>query len=256
MSNVINFDFNQNQVRIVELEDGPWFVAADVCRVLGISNPPDAIKKGLEPEEQQFMLRSNIDQIDGSFPNRGARCVSESGLYKLIMRSDKAEARPFQNWVTQDVLPAIRKDGGYIMGEEKLKTGEMDEDELVLKAMEVMQGKIGRLEQEKKELADQNNEMKPKAHCFDQLMNADGTLTTTQVAHTLGTSANELNKFLRSMGIKFKDRDQPKVTYLRKDWFKVNVFYTNTGKAVPSTRITPQGAAEIAQMYEERSALH
>jgi prophage antirepressor-like protein len=54
--------------------------------------------------------------------------VSESGLYKLVMRSDKPEARSFQDWVTRDVLPSIRKDGDYIMGEEKLKTGEMGED--------------------------------------------------------------------------------------------------------------------------------
>jgi len=54
--------------------------------------------------------------------------LSESGLYKLIMRSDKPTARPFQDWVTRDVLPAIRKDGAYIMGEEKVRTGEMPED--------------------------------------------------------------------------------------------------------------------------------
>ena len=63
------------------------------------------------------------------------RTVSESGLYKVIMRSDKPEAREFQDWVTQSVLPAIRKDGGYIMGE----------DELIFKAMEVMKRKVDRL---------------------------------------------------------------------------------------------------------------
>lgn len=54
--------------------------------------------------------------------------ILENGLYKLIMRSDKPEARDFQNWVTRVVLPAIRKDGAYIIGEEKVSSGEMDEE--------------------------------------------------------------------------------------------------------------------------------
>ena len=74
--------------------------------------------------------------------------ISESGLYKLIMRSDKPEAQDFQNWVTRVVLPSIRKDGAYIMGEEKVASGEMDEDEFVLKAMTILQSKVERLKQE------------------------------------------------------------------------------------------------------------
>ena len=62
--------------------------------------------------------------------------ISESGLYRCVMRSDKAEARAFQDWVTRDVLPALRKDGMYVVGEEKVATGEMDEDELTLLVME------------------------------------------------------------------------------------------------------------------------
>lgn len=57
--------------------------------------------------------------------------ISESGLYKLIMRSDKPEAKAFQDWVTRDVLPAIRKDGGYVKGEEKVASGELSEDRQV-----------------------------------------------------------------------------------------------------------------------------
>ncbi len=82
---------------------------------------------------------------------REVNIISESGLYKLVMRSDKPQAKAFQDWVTRDVLPAIRKDGGYIMGEEKVATGEMSEDELVFRAMEVMKNKIDRLRDELKE---------------------------------------------------------------------------------------------------------
>jgi len=67
-----------------------------------------------------------------------AMLVSESGLYKLIMRSNKPEAREFQDWVTRDVLPAIRKDGAYIMGEEKVATGEMSDLESLARAQAVV----------------------------------------------------------------------------------------------------------------------
>lgn len=74
--------------------------------------------------------------------------ISESGLYKLIMRSDKPEARRFQDWVTRDDLPAIHKDGAYIIGKEKIATGEMDEGAFALKAIEILQRKIDRLKAE------------------------------------------------------------------------------------------------------------
>ncbi len=74
--------------------------------------------------------------IQGKGMNQ-AKLISESGLYKLVMRSDKKEAKAFQDCVTKDVLPAIRKDGGYIMGKEKLKTGEMDDDEFIARWLDV-----------------------------------------------------------------------------------------------------------------------
>ena len=71
--------------------------------------------------------------------------VSESGLYRMTMRSNSTAARPFQDWVTKDVLPAIRKNGGYVAGQKKVATGEMDEDALILRAMQMLQPKVERL---------------------------------------------------------------------------------------------------------------
>lgn len=87
---------------------------------------------------------SNVTSGSISFPNRGATCVSAGGLNRLILRSDKPETRPFQDWITDVVIPAIQKDGAYIMGEEKVASGEMDEDEFVLKAMAILQRKVER----------------------------------------------------------------------------------------------------------------
>lgn len=101
----------------MELDGQPWFVAADVCRVLGIANVSDACSKLGQTEIRSQRLG------DGRY-GRPSLLVYESGLYKLIMRSDKPEAKAFQDWVTREVLPAIRKDGGYILGEEKVRSGE------------------------------------------------------------------------------------------------------------------------------------
>lgn len=94
--------------------------------------------------------------------------ISESGLYKLVIRSDKPEARDFQNLVTRVVIPAIRKDGAYIMGEEKVASGEMDEDEFVLKAMTILQGKVERLKLENAKQAQVKEQ--PKAETMVALM--------------------------------------------------------------------------------------
>ena len=103
---------------MVTINGNPWFVVKDACSILGLTNPSQSLshlagsEKGITP----------IDTLGGT---QKLTVVAESGLYKLIMRSRKPTAKPFQDWVTKVVLPAIRKDGGYIMGEEKVVTGEM-----------------------------------------------------------------------------------------------------------------------------------
>lgn len=112
--------------------------------------------KGLDASDKTKITRKEHPEIFSGSHASSYILVSESGLYKLIMRSNKPEAKEFQDWVTKVVLPAIRKDGAYIEGEEKLASGEMSEDEFIFKAMEIMQGKIERLKAENKELSADN----------------------------------------------------------------------------------------------------
>ena len=143
----VAFAFKGHGVRVITHEGMPWFVAADVCKAVGIHIRD---KKGrLEVNMSNVKRLMSYDeftpyQIRGSGPGI-VNIISESGLYKLLMRSDKPEARPFQDWITREVLPAIRKDGMYVMGEEKVRTGEMTEEELVHKAMTLLQRKTERL---------------------------------------------------------------------------------------------------------------
>lgn len=152
MNNLTTFNFNSSELRVVELEGEPWFVAADVCKSLELKGAPSKHLLPLDVKEKQIVIRDSnklsVELRKGLFLNTRlyrTSLISESGLYKLIMRSDKPQAKPFQDWVTKVVLPAIRKDGGYIGGEENVT----DEDELVLKAITILQRKVTRLAEEK-----------------------------------------------------------------------------------------------------------
>lgn len=150
------FTFKNHQIRVVTHENQPWFVAADVCRALGYCMKTDGsvnTSLAVAPLDKAELNTSRV-RVGGG---RASLVISEPGLYKLIMRSNKPEARAFQDWVTRDVLPAIRKDGGYILGEEKVASGEMSEDELVLKAIQVMQRKIDRLSSENAAMSEELN---------------------------------------------------------------------------------------------------
>lgn len=124
-------------LRVLNREGQPWFIAKDVCDALGL-NTAGGVQKWihhLTPGESVLGKQRDYSGL----PNRGAWLVSESGFYKLVLKSRKPEAVKFQDWVTGVVLPAIRKDGGYILGEEKVVTGEMDEDILLARALQVAQ---------------------------------------------------------------------------------------------------------------------
>lgn len=111
------------------IDDAPWFAVADVCAVIGRKNP-STVMSILQPME---VNRRKLSTANRSRPNN---LTNDAGFYRIIMRSDKPQAREFQDWVFGTGLPAIRKDGGYVENEEKVATGEMDEDELILKAMQ------------------------------------------------------------------------------------------------------------------------
>jgi len=106
MSSLAVFEFKSNQVRVIEVNGEPWFVAKDVCDVLEISNNRDAISR-LDDDEKGV---ATTDTLGG---NQEMVTVSESGLYSLVLTSRKPEAKVFKKWLTSEVLPSIRKTGSY-----------------------------------------------------------------------------------------------------------------------------------------------
>ncbi len=107
------FNYEGNKVRTVMKDGEPWWVLADVCRVLGLVNPSKVATR-LDPDEKMTLTLG-----EGHSGQRGGaqqmRVVNESGLYKVILRSDKPEAKKFTRWVTHEVLPTLRKTGTYSM---------------------------------------------------------------------------------------------------------------------------------------------
>lgn len=118
-------------VRALKLKGEPWFVAADVCRALGLGNSSDAIRK-LDADE-----KDGVDLTDPIGRKQNTAIISEPGLYALVLSSRKPEAKAFKRWITHEVIPSIRKTGGYIAGQET-----MDDDQLLANALLVAQRKI------------------------------------------------------------------------------------------------------------------
>lgn len=102
------FNFNDTQVRVVMRNDQPWFVAQDVCKALGYANTSKAISDHVDGDECSTITNSESRNGGGQLS-----IINESGLYALVLRSRKPQARKFAKWVTAEVLPSIRTTGGY-----------------------------------------------------------------------------------------------------------------------------------------------
>lgn len=99
------------KIRVINCEGNPWFVLKDVCEALDLTNPTVVAERLDEDEKNIFKTKSDLGL---NIPNRGITIITESGLYNVILRSDKPEAKQFKRWVTHEILPSIRKHGAYM----------------------------------------------------------------------------------------------------------------------------------------------
>lgn len=120
MSGIIPFDYETNAVRVVMIDDEPWFVAADVCRVLAHTNPTVALSRLDDDEKQRLDPKVWLGSSVAGGGAQTINVVSESGLFALILTSNKPEAKRFRKWVTAEVLPAIRQNGAYAVPRQQL----------------------------------------------------------------------------------------------------------------------------------------
>ncbi len=225
------------EVRTVMVSDEPWFVAVDVCKALELSNPTVAVSRLDEDERAKFNLGRQGEGI----------IVNEAGLYSLILGSRKPEAKVFKRWITHDVIPAIRKTGGYIQGEES-----MSDDDLIARALVMAQKKIELREQQLKENDAQLKLQKPKVDFADHVTDSDNAIdmgTFAKYAQKQGITMgrNTLFKWLRDQGV-LMDNNVPYQRYLNAGWFRVieNIYNTGSGQyTTHKTLVTGRGQVAL-----------
>lgn len=193
MSELIPFTYESTDLRVVTVNGDPWFVAKDVCNILGLGNVGQALI-GLDDDE-----KSSISISDGTPGNPNKAIISEPGLYSLTMRSRKPEARAFKRWVTHEVIPAVRRHGGYLtpaMTERVLS----DPDTIIRLATDLKSERARRQEAERS-----LTEAAPKVLFADAVSTSHTSILVGDLAKILkgngvDLGANRLFKVLRASG--------------------------------------------------------
>lgn len=183
------FNFNENQVRTILINNEPWFVAKDVCEILEITNPTMALQRLDNDERAKFNLGRQGE----------TNIVNEPGLYTLILGSRKPEAKQFKRWVTHEVIPAIRKHGAYMTSEtiEKVLT---DPDTIIKLATNLKEERAKRMAAEA--LVEKQ---KPKVVFAKAVETSDDTILIGQLAKILAQNGvkigqNRLFQWMRDNG--------------------------------------------------------
>ncbi|MFT4124426.1 MAG: phage antirepressor [Microbacteriaceae bacterium] len=229
MSALDVFRYGDMSVRTVLVDGEPWFVAADVTAVLGFANGRMAIARLDEDGVSQADITDSLGRA------QRATVLNEPGIYELIMRSDKPEAKAFRRWVTHEVLPSIRRTGQF---------GSQVPTSLA-EALELAAAEARRVEAlEAKAIEDA-----PKVAAYDALMDADGFYTMEVVAKLGGIGRTTLFNRLRDAGVIQSGSRLPYQRYLH--WFKIttSTWTDSDGVAHPSNtaRVRPESLARVLE---------
>lgn len=209
------FDYAGNQVRTIQKDGEPWFVLKDVCAVLKMRNSR-MVADRLDDDEKGV---SQTDTLGGA---QEMTIINESGLYHVILRSDKPEAKPFRRWVTSEVLPSIRRTGGYIAGQEQ-----MTPEELMAKALVVAQRTIADRDARISTLIVENQIMAPKAEYFDELVDRNLLTNFRETAKQLGIPPKKFTEQLLAHKYIYRDKRGKLLPYEGKNngYFEVKETY-------------------------------
>lgn len=201
MNTIQIYRYEGFDVRTVNRNGEPWFVAADVCRVLELGNPTMALERLDEDEMTLISIEGHSGQRGGA---QMQNLVNEPGLYTLILGSRKPQARAFKRWVTHDVIPSIRKHGLYATDEL------LADPDILIAALQELKAERERTKMLQLTAAIQGQqiaEMQPKASYYDLILQNKNTVPVTQIAKDYGMSGRALNKLLHELGIQYKMRD-------------------------------------------------
>ena len=246
MTNQIQIFENQEfgTIRTMSNEQGEvLFCAKDVCNALSHSNSRKAVANLVEEDD---VTRSYL--IDSLGRQQQAVFINESGLYSLILSSKLDSAKRFKHWVTSEVLPSIRKQGGYMV----VRADESDEG-ILARALQIMETAVQRRDEEIARL-------KPRAEYADHVLDSITCITTTQLAKELGMTAQQLNRQLCEMHIQYWQSGQYMLyaDYARMGLAKSRTCTHTTSSGVVLTEVylvwTERGREFIHQLLDPKFA--
>ena len=184
MNNLQIFDSPDfGQIRTIQQNGEPWFVGKDVADILGYQNGSRDVNRHVDEDDRQKYRFGSFES------NRGLTIINESGLYSLILSSKMPKAKEFKRWVTSEVIPAIRKTGGYIAGSEN-----MTDAEIMAKAVLVAQSTIRQRDQRIKELESDVAAAKPKVLFADAVSASDSTILIGDLAKILKQNGHPIGQ--------------------------------------------------------------
>ena len=199
-------------IRTIIAEDGePRFCLADLCKAINVTNHRNVAKR-IDQDGVRLM-----DTIDSIGRTQQVLFVNEAGMYEVLLRSDSEEAKPFRKWVTSEVLPSIRKTGGYIATKH-----DDTPEEIMARALMVAQSTLERqqkrlteanvtIERQEQQIQEQHKELQaaaPKVSYYDDTLMSTNTLTMTQAANAIGLSVYALTDKLQKAGIIYRQSGQ------------------------------------------------
>ena len=236
----VNEDFGT--IRTVNVDNTPWFVAKDVCDILEIGNPSQALSRLEDDEKNTIILNEGIGN-----PNKAI--ISESGFYTLVLSSRKKIAKPFRLWVTREVLPQIRQTGGYIPIKEE-EPYEVFLARAVQIANETIKHKDEIIANQKKRI----ESLEETEQDWKLLMDTKGTFSVNEIAHFIGIGEYKLFSYMRNIGLLFKNENGDNVPYenpTNKGKFTAIPAIAPDGTAHLQTRIYPDGISYITKLLRK-----
>lgn len=250
MNELQNFNFEGNEVRTVLINDEPYFVGKDIADVLGYLNTRDALSKHVDEED-----KNSVAIHDGKKGNPNQVVINESGMYSLVLSSKLPNAKKFKHWVTNEVLPSIRKHGAY-MTDEKIEEALLNPDTIISLATQLKEEREGRLIAEQ-----QVKEFQPKVSYYDKVLSNDALMTISLIAKDYGMSGAGMNKLLHELGVQYRQGGTWLLyaKYQRTGWThsetKMVPRKDGTEKAVLNTKWTQKGRLGLYELLKANGYL-
>ena len=232
---------DRQPVRVVEIDGEPWFVGADIARILGIASA-SGITRMVDDEDK------GSHELETPGGRQNLTIVNESGMYTALMRSNNPAAKPFRRWITSEVLPQIRKTGAYSA------TPELTDDQIIAQALQLTTARV-------EKLTARLAVVEPKAAAFDRWLSSNvhyGVAEVSQALHDLGadTGRNRLFAYMQERGWIYRDQRgdwRPYQAQIETRRLAVKLSRcenSRTGEefAAHTVRITAKGAVALAVM--------